>query len=444
MHRTPSGRLLIAILSVGALLQLVFFLRAWVGNDTPVMMMTGITFAEEGVLRPVSKRMSGGGQIPGALLQLLIGVPLKVYPHYKSPIAVISVFHLIAAAVLVHVLSRAIGLRFTVAYMAVYWLSPWRLYHSGLLQELPFLYLLSALHLWACWGLSQRPRFLPSVVLGLTVICTPQIHGSFLILWLLTFAIWLKGLIKVNYWGLGLGFVLGGLTLIPTLVAVLHGTLPSVSPTDAYLGRSLVRIFPPLKSLLLWVRYGSLEVGRLLTRTLYFSDAWASVSSARSVVAILAKSLYALGIASAVLCAYASWDYFRRRPEREEESDHQENRDWLRRYALFALLAMFLASCASPVTMQHWHMVLGLHAACIPVAHWIESNWSKPGVLCRWIILAFILLRLPTASVIAFGHKWYRVGRPGWTAEEFNRQMPEKYQIRRSPQTPADSLETVD
>ena len=337
MHRTLNGRLLIAVLLAGLLLQLTFFYRAWVGNDTPGLLKVGITYAEQGTLKPVSKTMSGGGHIPGGLLQLLIGVPLKVCPHFKSPNAVVTVFHLISAVLLVHVLSRAIGMKFTVAYMAVYWLSPWRLFHSGLLWEPSYLYLLSASHLWACWGLSERRRFLPSVVVGLTVVCAPQIHGSFLILWLLTLAVWVRGLIKVNYWGLGLGLALGGLALIPTFIAVLSGEHPSISPTNAYIGRSLVRVFPPIKSILFWIRFGSLDVGRLLTRTLYFSDAWASVGAGRSAVATVAKSLYVLGLASLVLCAYASWDYFLRSPKREEKTESKGGRAWLRRYTLCTL-----------------------------------------------------------------------------------------------------------
>jgi hypothetical protein len=92
--------------------------------------------------------------------------------------------------------------------------------------------------------------------------------------------------------------------------------------------------------------------------------------------------------------------------------------------------SMFITSCLAPVSMQSWHMIVGLPAASVPVAYLIEKYWSHPHRICRGIFVAFLLLRVPVVCLIGTGHDWFRIGRPGMTVEEFNIQMPEKYRVK--------------
>ncbi len=88
--------------------------------------------ALDGQIAPFAKIMSGGGVIPGSLLQFLVGLPLALWFDYRSPALLVILFHLAAGLLLWRLMERAFGQRFAAVYLAIYWLSPWRLYHNAL------------------------------------------------------------------------------------------------------------------------------------------------------------------------------------------------------------------------------------------------------------------------------------------------------------------------
>ena len=163
------------------------------GRDAVHLLEMGLRYASSGELTPVAKQMSGGGNVPGGLLQLLVGVPLMIAPHFRSPVVVTQVFHLVAGVVTLLVVRQAAGSVFAAVFALCWWLSPWRLHHSGLIWEPAYLYLPAALHLWACWRsrVAGAP-LVASAVLGLVLTATPQIHASFVVLWALTALLWLR------------------------------------------------------------------------------------------------------------------------------------------------------------------------------------------------------------------------------------------------------------
>ena len=426
---------LIAVMVLGLALQAFLFSRVWVGGDQVGLMRVGIRFAEERTLKPTSKKMSGGGRIPGGMLQILLGAPLIVVPHYKAPIVVISLLHILSVLFLAEVMFKTMGLRFMVAFMSLYWLSPWRLYHGSIMWEPSYFYFFSAVHLWACFKLSTRPTLLPSLLLGVLGAVTPQVHGQFLILWLASFFLFAKKLIKVHYVAVVIGLLIGGLTLIPMALEAKAGATTGVAPKHSYIGRSLVKMYPPLKTLVYWARFSSMDVGRVLTKTIFFSDAWADRTSANSAISLIARVLNWMALASIGLGFLASFLYFHQFFRKEHrEAEGKESGDggmkWLAWYCLVMLISMFVASCLSPVTMQSWHMVIGLPAACVPVAFLIERYWNNRRKVCRAIFIAFIVLRIPIAGLIGTGHVWFRRGLPGMTVEQFNNEMPEKYRVK--------------
>ncbi|MDA1140532.1 MAG: hypothetical protein O3B01_18340 [Planctomycetota bacterium] len=435
-------RIVVAVFLLGLGLKVFLFARVWVGGDQVGLMRVGIHFAEERTLLPTSKQMSGEGRIPGGLLQIILGVPLMIYPHYKSPIFLCGLLHLLSFFLFAGVTFRSMGLHFMVAFLAVYWLSPWALYHCALLWEPSYFYFFAALHMWACFSLREKRAFVPSVILGLLISSTPQVHAQFIVLWLATFLAYVMKHIKVHYPGIVVGLILGGLTLLPYFqflakpdsMQATTGTVHSVTPKISYLGRNLLKVYPPLKTFVYWTRYGSFDVGRILTKTIFFSQAWKDYDSLNSFLAILARCISYLAVASVLLSAAGSVVYFSTffRRQWAEKKDHESpaGADWLARYCLFMLSAMFITSCLAPVSMQSWHMIVGLPAACVPVAYLIEKYWNHHHRACRVIFITFILLRVPVVCLIGTGHDWFRIGRPGVTVEEFNSKMPEKYRAK--------------
>ena len=400
-------RILIIVFCVGLFLQMFLLCRGWIAGDQVNLLNTGLDFAVDGKLNPVAKGMSGGGHIPGCMLQLLIGIPLKIFPYYKAPNIIIALFHIAAVLILIGVFRQSMGTRFTVALVAIYWLSPWRLFQSGILWEPSYLYLPAAIQLWACWQLQTIPKWLPSMILGFIIIFTLQIHASFLILLILTAILIMRKLVKIKWLYFASGFILGGITMIPTIIALVNGTLPSIAPSEGFIGYGLVMVYPALKSILYWFRLGSLDSGQQITQTIFFLKEWSNASLNHEIISIIVKMLRIIAAISILPCAIATWIYFKPIIKKENNREDQ-NKVWIRKYAFYAFIAMFASSCLTPVATQGWHVSIIIFAACIPIAHWVDENWNIKAALIKWTIIAFIVLRIPLAFVIGYGHSWYR------------------------------------
>jgi hypothetical protein len=407
--RRPSGGFLLraaVLLLTGVFIQAWLSARSGIGGDQFVLFDLGLDYLEEGALSAVGKGMSGGGFIPGSLLQLLIGLPFSIWLDYRSPLVLVGLFHLAAGVLSLVVLRQAAGERAALIYLVLWWLSPWRLYHSGILWEPVYVILPAALHLWSCWSLRERAGVLASAVLAATLATTFQLHGSFLILVILTVILLVRRLIRIRWEGALIGAAAGSLTLLPTAAAFLEGRLPSPAPTDSFLGYGLVTAVPLLRGFLYWFRLGSLDVGGRLTKVIFFDGEWAAQEPLGQAVRGGAGLVVVLALASILLAVAATWWYFRRGGRVEGKSGGWR---WLRGYCLCAFAAL-MASCAlSPVTIQSWHVLIALPAACLPVAMWIDDLWRPRQRWLLGVLVLFLLLRLPEILLIGLGHEAYRV-----------------------------------
>jgi hypothetical protein len=403
---TPFAAAAAVLILAGVALQAWLASRGGIGGDQYVLFDLGLDYLEEGRLSAVGKGMSGGGFIPGSLLQLLIGVPFALWHDYRSPTVLIGVFHLLAALVSLSAVRQAAGSRAALFFLAVWWLSPWRLYHSGILWEPAYVVLPSALHLLACWKLRERPGAAWSALLAATLVLTFQLHGSFLFLVILTGAVLLRNLIRLHWAGVIAGTAAGGLTLAPTVSAFMSGTLPSPAPTNSFVGYGLVTVVPVLKGFLYWFRLGSLDIGRRLKGVVFLDEGWAGAGGASVAVKAAVTGLVYLSAASVLVALAASWWYFR--PSRRAEG-RGAGWLWLRSYAMAALVSLVIASALSPVTIQSWHVVIVLPAACLPVALWLDERWPPGKKWLRWALLLFLLLRVPQVIAVGAGHEAYRL-----------------------------------
>ena len=122
--RAPYSAYIAAIVIAGVAFQFFLWTRQSLLGDQITLLSLGVEFTESGALAPVAKGMSGGGSIPGGFLQLLVGVPLKIWPDYRAPALAVVLSQLLAVALLAVTIGRAMGLRFLAFFLAVYWLSP--------------------------------------------------------------------------------------------------------------------------------------------------------------------------------------------------------------------------------------------------------------------------------------------------------------------------------
>ncbi len=388
----------LAIFALGTLLQFFLWSRAWVGEDQIVLLRLGLEFVDSGELAPFAKAMTGGGRIPGSLLQLLVGVPLEIWPDYRAPVLLIGIFHLIAVAVLAFTLRRALGPTSTVFFLSVYWLAPWRLYHSGFLWEPSFVFLPAAIHLACLYRLRDEGRFLASAVLAATIVLTMQIHASFLILAAsAAFLLW-KRKLRLSIWGTAAGVAVGSLTLIPTLLAYLRGELPQLAPVRwEHLPPVALEVSNVLKGALYWFRLGSPDIGRGIRRAAQVAEGGLDV-----VVAAVA----ALALASIAVSVIASWLYFRRSGVGGEAST--DGREWVWHYTVSTVAAIGIVAIVAPAPLQGWHLIIALPAACIPVASWLEANLLADRRWRRGLAASFIALQVVVVLVAGFGNPAYR------------------------------------
>lgn len=395
------GWITVGIVLVGLLIQLWLESHAWIGGDQVALLRLGRDFVTTGVLHPVAKSMSGGGAIPGSLLQILIGAPLAIWSDYRAPSITLLIFDLAAVILIYRVGKESLGSRFALLLVALYWLSPWRTYHSGFVWEPSFLFLPAALHFWSCWRLRNRAEILPSIVLAACMLFALQIHGSFLVLVLSTLYLLLRRTIRIHPLGALLGVLVGGITLIPTLLAYLNGTLPSSLPREGYVGYGLVHVAPVLKGALYWFRLGALDIGDPLKQTVFLDDAWISSHPAGHLAAIGVRVLQLLLIVTIGLSLWASWWLARGKEPLSGGDSAPSARGWLRSYAASGFVALVLSAALAPFTLQGWHVIVALHAASIPAALWGSTHWSR--ITGRFRIPAILLIILQIAVIVTIG-----------------------------------------
>ncbi len=352
-------------------------------------------------LVPSWKKSGTGSDIPGCLLPYLWGAPAMATHDVRSSVFVAVLFHVAAGLLLLTTLRRAVGDRFVAIYLVVFWLSPWRLFHSGFVWEPNLLILPAAAHLWACWVSREFPRPGASVVLGATLALTSQIHFSAMFLILLTGLLLWRRELKISWPAFLAGGVIGSLPMLPAVIALFHGAPMSLSSDTGFPGRGFLYALPVLRGLQFWLRLGSLDVGRM-----YAGDcvSCASASIGGGMTDTFWCLIYRLGgwlaSASVLVTAGATWWWFRRTREPDRPSPER----WMSAYTWSAVGALLLAAGLSPITLQTWHVVIAAPAACLPVTAWISARWPFERRWLRLLVVVFLLARLPLTALMAFDY----------------------------------------
>lgn len=396
-----SSPLVLFLLGLGT--QLWLWSRSSYHWDQIHLYRLGMDLALDGEVSAFAKSMSGGGVIPGSLLQLIVGAPLRLWLDYRSPGLVVVIFHALAGLILWRVFQQALGSRFASLYLGVYWLSPWRLYHSGFIWEPNYLLLPAAVHLWASWVQRREAKRWASLVLGLTLLLAPQLHLSGVVLILLTVLLGWRRVVRLDPIGILSGAALGTLTLLPTAAAFFAGELPRIAPSAA-LGAGFLKIYPLFKALAYWLRLGSLDVGRRLRQVVFYPGN--DPGPPTLLTEVLLTTAVVVAAASVLLALVASVSYFRAAWRQREQSSAET---FIQRYVGASLLTFLVAVGLTSQTVQGWHALVILHAAAVPVAAWCARLLERSP--SRWLtaaIVLFLLLRLPLVGILGYGHPMYR------------------------------------
>lgn len=395
---------------LGLVLSATLVARSQVFGDQLNLLSRGWLLAARGELVPYGNPLSTGGNEPGALTSLLVGLPLELWRDHRAPTVVIWLFHLAAWLLLDRVVRETLGWRERVLFAVVYWLNPWRLHFSGFLWNPNYLFVLGALHLWTAWCQAERPRFWASLLQALAIGLAFQIHAAFVLLAAASALLWWRGWQKLHWGGVVAGAALAAASLAPWIAEALRH--PAILSAHAgFPGRGLVMLFPLLRGLLYWLRYGSLSLSDQLLR-FDFTTAFGAAADRWLATPLLALAQIAGGLTLLVSLA-ANWELLRSRGRAwlTTRGPGASGREWIAGYAAISLGAAFVVYCLAPTTIMFWQGVPLFHAATIPPVLWLARQLDGPRA--AWVrrgVAATALFSVLIGLAMAFGSPTFRCG----------------------------------
>jgi hypothetical protein len=403
-----ASRRVWALFAVGLALSAWMVARGQIGGDQLNLLARGWLLVAEGRFIPHGNPLSSGGNAPGGITTLLVGLPLFLWRDYRAPVLLIFACHLGAWLLLDRTLRTILAPRERVLLAVFYWLNPWRLYFSGFLWNPNYLFLFGALHLAATWAQRERARFGASFVLAAGLMLALQIHPSALLLLVASGLLWWRGYFR-PHWLAGIaGALVGAVPLVPWFLAAASN--PAL--TDAgkgFLGRGLVYVFPFLRGVLYWLRYGSISMSGKAVRfdfseVLGRPDGWLGPG-----LQGFANTVLALSVMVPLLANLWLWRRGRRRLGRLPAA--ASGRSWLLGYVRWCFVAALVVFALSPTTLMMWQGLVLLHAAVLaPVLFLGALARTRRGPIVRAGLPAWTAAALILALAMVLGSPHYRCG----------------------------------
>lgn len=404
-----SSRLVWAAFGLGLVLSSVMVVRGQLGGDQLNLLARGWLLAAHGEWISYGNPMSTGGNTPGGITSLLVGLPLFFWSDYRAPSLLVLLTHLIAWFVLDGALKRVLSPRERLLFAVFYWLNPLRLYFSGFLWNPNYLFLFGALHLWSCWAQRERPRFGPSFLLAGGLVLAFQIHPSAVLLGAASALLWLRGYVKPHWLGGIAGAALAAAPLVPWVLELDEHPAVATEVEKGFPFRGLVLVYPLVRGLSYWLRHPSLFLPDKVTRFDFSGSLGENIWFGPAATAV-AKWLLPLSLL--VPLAANVWLIHRHRrrlfaPLPEGSPD----RRWLQGYVFWCLVAAIAVYGLAPTTPMYWQGVVLFHAAVLPLVLWGGVLWrSRRRVVVGRGVAVWAALGILLAAAVAWGAPQYRCG----------------------------------
>ena len=380
-----SGRyhnaLFAACIFVGLLLSWLFSDHQLLTGDQTQMLYKGYLGAYEGVWLSYGNAASAVGNVPGSLSAWLIGGPLLLWDSPYAPMVLLLAMRLVGFLLFDAVIRQVFDDRVRLLFLVLCWLNPWFQYES-LLYNPSYLFLFSAMHCWSAWHMRERASFWHMIVHLLAIGMAMQLHYSWPLLAVMSTYLFWRRILKVSWSGVVVATLLIGASLIPYAMEVMSNShiTQNVDPEarQRYIGWGLVHVYPVLKSVLYWLRYGSwLFASKLVNDTQFI---WLAGHEYLQMAAIWLWRvvIYGVGSATVLLAAKANWQLWRELKPRLLRSDRApvDGESWLGLYALAAVLAVLVSAALSPIIFNYWHLMLIFPYALFPILL-LLVRWSR-------------------------------------------------------------------
>ncbi len=366
---------------LGILLSFYYFNSQYILGDQTQMLYKGYLGAYEGVWLSYGNAASAVGNVPGSLSAWLIGGPLLLWDSPYAPMVLLLAMRLVGFLLFDAVIRQVFDDRVRLLFLVLCWLNPWFQYES-LLYNPSYLFLFSAMHCWSAWHMRERASFWHMIVHLLAIGMAMQLHYSWPLLAVMSTYLFWRRILKVSWSGVAVATLLIGASLIPYSMEVMSNShiTQNVDPEarQRYIGWGLVHVYPVLKSVLYWLRYGSwLFASKLVNDTQFI---WLAGHEYLQMAAVWLWRvvIYGVGSATVLLAAKANWQLWRELKPRLLRSDRAEvdGESWLGLYALAAVLAVLVSAALSPIIFNYWHLMLIFPYALFPILL-LLVRWSR-------------------------------------------------------------------
>lgn len=393
----------------GLLMSLVFFQFQILTGDQTQMLYKGYLGVYEGVWLSYGNAASAVGNVPGSLSAWLIGGPLLLWDSPYAPVLLLLAMRLVGFLLFDAVIRQVFGDRVRLLFLVLCWLNPWFQYES-LLYNPSYLFLFSAMHCWSAWHMRERASFWHMIVHLLAIGMAMQLHYSWPLLAVMSTYLFWRRILKVSWSGVAVAALLIGASLIPYAMEVMSNSqiTQNVDPEarQRYIGWGLVHVYPVLKSVLYWLRYGSwLFASKLVNDTQFI---WLAGYEYLQLAAVWLWRLviYGVGSATVLLAAKANWQLWKRLKPRLMRSDRApvDGESWLGLYAVAAVLAVLVSAALSPIIFNYWHLMLIFPYALFPMllllVEWSRRypRWVGKGLLAATLFCTVVNLIAATDS----------------------------------------------
>lgn len=368
-------------LSGGLLLSWLFSVNQLLTGDQTQMLYKGYLGAYEGVWLSYGNAASAVGNVPGSLSAWLIGGPLLLWDSPYAPMVLLLAMRLVGFLLFDAVIRQVFDDRVRLLFLVLCWLNPWFQYES-LLYNPSYLFLFSAMHCWSAWHMRERASFWHTIVHLLAIGMAMQLHYSWPLLAVISTYLFWRRILKVSWSGVVVAALLIGASLIPYAMEVMNNShiTQNVDPEarQRYIGWGLVHVYPVLKSVIYWLRYGCwLFASKLVNDTQFI---WLAGHEYLQMAAVWLWRvvIYGVGAATVLLAAKANWQLWRDLKPRLLRSDRApvDGTSWLGLYALAAVLAVLVSAALSPIIFNYWHLMLIFPYALFPILLLLVS-WSR-------------------------------------------------------------------
>ena len=382
-----------SLIIIGLLLAVLYSSNQALNGDQFQTLYRGYLAAHQGIWLNYGNAASVVGNVPGSLSTLVVGVPLALWDSPWSPMLLIIMCNIVALVLFDKVVKQVFDEPARLLFLVLFWLSPWFLYQH-MLYNLAYLFLCSALHFYTAFHMRHKPSFWLTFGHVISVGLVMQLHYSWPLLAMVSSYLFLRGVIKINYWGFLAGFLVLAATLLHYALEVLGTSSEAARPDEfskqRYIGWGFVHVYPVVKAVLFWLRYSSFLFTEKLINGANFDWITSSELLRLSVMYAYRGLLYGVGLWTLFYSFKANWYLFKSvKGFWWHRLGHKklDNEQWLLLYIAASAVAILISAGLSPTVFGYWHLIMLYPFAAMNMLVYLTHHKVEPKNFWRYLML---------------------------------------------------------